>query len=58
MTNLNYIFSILFFIPILEAAISKNTTCIADCCGSLKARSKPMTYFFYQSTGKFVGGEG
>jgi len=34
-----------------------NTSCTTDCCKSLPSRS-PMTYYFYQNTGRFKGGSG
>ena len=34
-----------------------NTSCTTDCCKSLPSRS-PMTYYFYQNTGRFRGGSG
>ena len=40
-----------------EAALFANTSCTTDCCLSLPSRS-PMTYYFYQNTGRFHGGSG
>ena len=34
-----------------------NTSCTTDCCKSLPSRG-PMTYYFYQNTGRFHGGSG
>ena len=40
-----------------EGALTANTSCTTDCCKSLPSRS-PMTYYFYQNTGRFRGGSG
>ena len=34
-----------------------NTTCHDDCCKKLPSRL-PMTFYYYQKTGKLVGGSG
>lgn len=34
-----------------------NTSCTEDCCKSLPSRG-PMTYYYYQNTGRFKGGSG
>jgi len=34
-----------------------NTSCTTDCCKSLPSRG-PMTYYYYQNTGRFHGGSG
>jgi hypothetical protein len=34
-----------------------NDSCTQSCCASLHTRS-PMTYHYYQNTGRFVGGSG
>ena len=39
------------------SALATNTSCTTDCCKSLPSRS-PMTYYFYQNTGRFHGGSG
>ncbi len=39
-----------------EASLG-NTSCTTDCCKSLPSRP-PMTYTFYQNTGRFRGGSG
>jgi hypothetical protein len=41
----------------LNQEISTNSSCREDCC-SLLSNRKPMTYYFYQNTGRFKGGEG
>lgn len=42
-----------------SSALSKfkdtNTSCTSNCCMSLKSRES-QTYYFYQDTGRFVGG--
>jgi hypothetical protein len=35
-----------------------NATCTQDCCKSLTPSRSPLTYTFYQKTGRFVGGSG
>lgn len=40
-----------------KSPIVANTSCTEDCCKSLASRS-PMTYYFYQNTGRFRGGSG
>lgn len=40
-----------------DADIVSNTSCTTDCCKTLQSRS-PMTYYFYQNTGRFIGGSG
>ncbi len=40
-----------------DADIVSNTSCTTDCCKTLHTRS-PMTYYFYQNTGRFKGGSG
>lgn len=40
-----------------ENIFQANTSCTTDCCKSLPSRS-PMTYYFYQNTGKLIGGTG
>lgn len=40
-----------------DADIVGNTSCTTDCCKSLPSRT-PMTYYFYQNTGRFKGGSG
>ena len=38
-------------------AVAANDTCTQDCCSKLPSRL-PMTYTYYQKTGKLVGGSG
>lgn len=40
-----------------DAEMLSNTSCTEDCCKSLPSRG-PMTYTFYQNTGRFRGGSG
>ncbi len=37
--------------------LSTNESCVEDCCKSLPERP-PMTYYYYQNTGRFRGGSG
>lgn len=37
--------------------VTANDTCTKNCCGNLPSRL-PMTFTYYQKTGKLVGGSG
>lgn len=46
-----------FLVAILTVNILGKSNCETDCCRSVPDRA-PMTYKFYQNTGRFVGGSG
>jgi hypothetical protein len=45
------------FLAILAIKTFGKSNCETDCCRSVPDRT-PMTYKFYQNTGRFIGGSG
>jgi hypothetical protein len=45
------------FVFYITVACASNSSCDGDCCRNLTDR-KPMTYIYYQKTGRLVGGSG
>jgi hypothetical protein len=41
----------------LNVGLSTNSSCREDCC-NIQPPRPPMTYYYYQNTGKFIGGVG
>lgn len=47
----------LVFLLMISISVICKSNCELDCCRSLPDRA-PMTYTFYQNTGRFIGGFG
>ena len=43
--------------PFLRQLESVTSDCASDCCRTLQSRP-PMTYTYYQKSGRFMGGSG
>ena len=43
--------------PFLRQLESVTSDCTSDCCRTLQSRP-PMTYTYYQKSGRFMGGSG
>jgi len=66
MKNLTLLFCIVVLVQVSAALpwlkhdehyATDNTSCTVDCCKSLPSRG-PMTYYYYQNTGRLIGGSG
>ena len=46
------------FLQVNTETVGDNSSCTQDCCKTLSPSRPPMTYYYYQNTGRFKGGEG